>query len=97
MIHSLGFPGNDGNVKHIARSIYYPITGDEGERVVVEDETLFQAMGKIKIHMVRQKKTALAVPELDGIGGIMFTSILEYIFADSEVQITMYGLDRNSK
>ncbi|KAG5877473.1 hypothetical protein JTB14_029407 [Gonioctena quinquepunctata] len=97
MIHSLGFPDNDGNVKHIARSIYYPITGDEGERAEVEDETLFQAMEKIKSHMVRQKKTVLAVPELDGIGGIMFTRILEYIFADSEVQITMYGLERNSK
>ncbi|KAG5874769.1 hypothetical protein JTB14_001158 [Gonioctena quinquepunctata] len=97
MIHSLGFPDNDGNVKHIARSIYYPITGDEGERVEVEDETLFQAMEKIKSHMVRQKKTAPAVPELDGIEGILFTRILEYIFADSEVQITMYGLERKSK
>ncbi|KAG5880294.1 hypothetical protein JTB14_020040 [Gonioctena quinquepunctata] len=88
---------NKASGKHIARSIHYPITGDEGERVEVEDETLFQAMEKIKSHMVRQKKTALALPELDGIGEIMFTRILEYIFADSEVQITMYGLERNSK
>ncbi|KAG5883307.1 hypothetical protein JTB14_008594 [Gonioctena quinquepunctata] len=54
-------------------------------------------MEKIKSHMVRQKNTALAVPELDGIGGIMFTRILECMFADSEKQITMYGLERHSK
>ncbi|KAG5881215.1 hypothetical protein JTB14_037062 [Gonioctena quinquepunctata] len=96
MIHSLGFPETT-KCEAYTRSIYYPITGDEGERVEVEDETLFQAMEKIKSHIVRQRKTALAVPELDGIGGIMFTRILEYIFADSEIQITMYGLEKNSK
>lgn len=89
MTHTLGFPNNKGNMTYCSRNIYYPITSNDAQEEA-EDEVVFQSLKKIKNHVLTQKATRLAIPELEGVGGTIFSQIMEYLFADTEVEIIMY-------
>lgn len=96
MVHSLGFPDDEGNMSYSERTIYYPILSEGGFHEEAEDQIMFQALHKVKQLALKRGKTELAVPELQGVGGMMFARMLEYLFANSEVTIKMYKYKKDS-
>lgn len=91
MMHSLGFPDCDGKMTYTTRDIYYPIITRVEKVEEADDKDVFKSLKAVKsIVLKQQKKNKLAVPEMEGIGGIVFMRIMEYLFADTGVQITMY-------
>lgn len=96
MIHSLGFPDRDDQMTYTERGIYYPVLLEDKQNLA-EDETTFKALQLIKQHILKRGKTELAVPELDGVEGVMFMRILEYLFAESNIVVKMYRMNKNSQ
>lgn len=90
MIHSLGFPEGDGEISYNQREIYYPIISDGYTHKQAEDKNIFQSLVNTKELVLKHKKTKLAVPQLEGVEGTMFMRMLEYLFADTGVTVTIY-------
>ncbi|KAG5871179.1 hypothetical protein JTB14_016918 [Gonioctena quinquepunctata] len=89
MVHSLSFPKEDGSFICNARGIYYPITTDDMSNGEAEDVDVFQCIEKIRNHILANQKLKVAVPEMEGIGGVMFERI-KYLFVNTNVEVRMY-------
>ncbi|KAG5886320.1 hypothetical protein JTB14_034783 [Gonioctena quinquepunctata] len=90
MVHSLSFPKEDGSFSCNARGIYYPITTDDMSNREAEDVDVFQCIEKIRNHILANQKLKVAVPEMEGIGGVMFERIIKYLFVNTNVEVRMY-------
>lgn len=90
MLHALGFPASDGTITQVARCIYYPILSDKSERSDNDDATLFKALKFIKTNLLEQKRYKVAILEKDDVRGLVMTRMLQYLFTDTPVEITMY-------
>ncbi|KAG5889782.1 hypothetical protein JTB14_036398 [Gonioctena quinquepunctata] len=90
MVHSLSFPKEDGSFICNARGIYYPITTDDMSNGEAEDVDVFQCIEKIRNHILANQKLKVAVPEMEGIGGVMFERIIKYLFVNTNVEVRMY-------
>ncbi|KAG5885824.1 hypothetical protein JTB14_017194 [Gonioctena quinquepunctata] len=90
MVHSLSFPKEDGSFSCNARGIYYPITTDDMRNGGAEDVDVFQCIEKIRNHILANQKLKVAVPEMEGIGGVMFERIIKYFFVNTNVEVRMY-------
>ncbi|KAG5891622.1 hypothetical protein JTB14_037134 [Gonioctena quinquepunctata] len=90
MLHSLGFPREDGSFICSPRYIYYPITTDGIGTKEAEDIDVFQSIVQIRNHILENKKTKVALPELNGVGGMMLGRIEEYLFVNTNVEVKMY-------
>lgn len=98
MTHTLGFPDSGGNMVYATRRIYYPVIEDGTAWEKVDDRILFQAVQKLKEDILRNEVTSIAIPEINNVNGLVFKRIVEYMFADTGVQILMYRLaDGNTK
>lgn len=91
MTHSLGFPNENGQTTYVTRNIYYPIVSDKSSQES-EDLAVFQALQQIKEIVLKQNKTKIAIPELKGVEGVILKRMMEYLFEDVPVQVTMYKL-----
>lgn len=92
MTYTLGFPDNKGNMFHATRNIYYPIIEDGVAWEKVDDKVLFQSIQKLKKDVLRDEISSIAIPEISNVNGLIFKRIVEYLFADSGVEISMYRL-----
>lgn len=90
MSHSLAFPDEEGNFTQQARCIYYPILSNGETKEEAEDRLVFRTIQAIKEHMISQKSTKLAIPEIDGILGAVIIRMIEFLFTDTNIQICLY-------
>ncbi|KAG5860871.1 hypothetical protein JTB14_027017 [Gonioctena quinquepunctata] len=97
MLHSLGFPREDGSFLCSPRYIYYPITTDGIGTKEVEDIDVFQSIVQIRNHILKNKKTKVALPELNGVGGMMLGRIVEYLFVNTNVEVKIYKPVKSQK
>lgn len=80
------------------RFIYYLVTKklSHGKPIL---KTLWQSLNEMKKHMIENKVTKLAIPQigcgLDLLDWGDVKQMLEYIFKDTDVEITVYNLDRS--
>ncbi|KAG5877417.1 hypothetical protein JTB14_021384 [Gonioctena quinquepunctata] len=97
MLHSLGFPREDGSFLCSPRYIYYPITTDGIGTKEAEDIDVFQSIVQIRNHILKNKKTKVALPELNGVGGMMLGRIVEYLFVNTNVEVKIYKPVKSQK
>ncbi|KAG5867457.1 hypothetical protein JTB14_026503 [Gonioctena quinquepunctata] len=90
MLHSLSFPREDSSLLCSPRYIYYPITTDAIGTNEAEDIDVFQSIVQIRNHILKNKKTKVGLPELNGVGGMMLDRIVENLFVNTNVEVKMY-------
>ncbi|KAJ8963586.1 hypothetical protein NQ314_005534 [Rhamnusium bicolor] len=97
MSHSLAFPDEDGNFIQHARCIYYPILTNGETDEEAEDRLVFRTIKAIMEHMTSKKRTKLAIPEMDGVLGSIIIRMMEFLFADTSIQIYLYKTEDTQK
>lgn len=90
MTHTLGFPDDTGNMKHKTRNLYYPIITDGVPLEEPDDRIVFESLKKVKNHMVKEGRTELAIPEQEGVGGMMLERMVEYLFENTSISPTIF-------
>lgn len=91
MSHSLGFPDDNGDMTYSTRNIYYPIVDNEMVDDA-DDRVVFQCLKTIKEHLLKNNKTNIAVPESDNVGGTVMKRMLEFLFADTTICVSVFKL-----
>lgn len=61
----------------------------EGANEGIEDETILRSLTAVKSLMTIHGKRNLAIPEMEGITGKMICKILEFLFAQTDKEITL--------
>lgn len=90
MVHSLGYPDNNGSLVYETRDIFYPIFDDDGGIDQAQDENIFKSLCEIKKQMVDRGKTHLAYPEIQGVTGTIIDRMMEFLYFDTNIQLQRY-------
>ena len=93
MQQSVGFPHSEGTFKTSTRSIYYPVHGDQTPSAE-DGKTLFQSLKTTKKIIRSHGRRKVGVPEIESAFGAMTVRMLEYLFSDAEVQISIFQSQR---
>ncbi|KAG5864346.1 hypothetical protein JTB14_035451 [Gonioctena quinquepunctata] len=88
MVHSVGFPEEGGNLTHKTKLILYPIT-DGGVNEEAEDENIFKALSIVELTMLKHGKKKLAIPEMEGVTGLIVCEVLEFLFVNTDIEILL--------
>lgn len=95
MSYTLAFPDSEGNTTQNTRGIYYPIITEGEAWEKVEDETLFKALKELKEEIINNDTRIIAFPEMEGVSGIIYKRMIEYLYADTGVEIKMYSINKD--
>ncbi|XP_060516193.1 uncharacterized protein LOC132695754 [Cylas formicarius] len=87
MVHSVGFPDVSGKLVQSTRWIFYPILSEKSTQSEVGDSEMFEALRRIKIQVIKQDRTNIAILDNDEITGTIMTRMLQFLFCDTPVRI----------
>lgn len=91
MRHSLEFPDDEGDFSSITRTIFYPIISDNKIQKEARDSDIFETLKVIKKLTLKNKKTKLAIPFLEGVTGAVVHRMVEFLFSDSTIEVVAYN------
>lgn len=90
MMHALGFPNEEGTFTNVMRCIYYPVLTKRTTQCDSDDEILFRALEKTKSLLLGRGSRRVAIPEMEDITGLMVTRMLQFILADTPIELSIY-------
>lgn len=90
MTHTLGFPHENGEFEYVTREVHYPIIYQSKKSEQIDDYRIFEMLADIKAHMTTHNRTKLAIPELEGVDGIILYRMVRYLFSDSVIQLVAH-------
>lgn len=93
MVHSMGFPDEDGNYTPMVRRFFYPIISNNDENKDIDEHNIFTALKTIKTKMISHKLNKLIVPKLGGVIGLTIIRMAEYLFVDTNIEVIVYTTD----
>lgn len=79
MTHWVGFSDVQGGFTNQSRRLYYTIR-----------RICFESMKTVKERMMINNRRALAIPEMENLTGLITKGITEYLFQDTNIEVTLY-------